>query len=129
MEWLCKTWYTIWICRIKSEDIEQVLKSFTETEERLAEYTKMLAAQLERFEDESKEMLREVLCIGILWIGVSYVSMLVEWRQGSFVERLFTKKYERIDFKFSYIQRKMGTFNGYATQRENGKQIGLFVTS
>ncbi|GJQ15300.1 hypothetical protein GpartN1_g7091.t1 [Galdieria partita] len=45
---------------IQSEDIEQVLRSFTETEERLAEYVKMLSSQLDRFEDESKEILVEL---------------------------------------------------------------------
>ncbi|EME28402.1 hypothetical protein Gasu_40970 isoform 1 [Galdieria sulphuraria] len=45
---------------IQSEDIEQVLKSFTDTEERLAEYLKMLSSQLDRFEDESKEILVEL---------------------------------------------------------------------
>jgi len=42
---------------IPSEDIEQVLKYFTETEQRLGEYVQMLSCQLDRFEDDAKEIL------------------------------------------------------------------------
>eukprot|EP00871_Galdieria_phlegrea_P000771 jgi/Galph1/1695/GphlegSOOS_G393.1 len=45
---------------VDAKDIEQVLKSFTETEERLGEYLKMMASQLERFEEDSKEILIEL---------------------------------------------------------------------
>jgi len=47
----------MYIYRIPSEDIEQVLKYFTETEQRLGEYVQMLSCQLDRFEDDAKEIL------------------------------------------------------------------------
>jgi len=76
----------MYIYRIPSEDIEQVLKYFTETEQRLGEYVQMLSCQLDRFEDDAKEILIQV-CSLVQQPQAThqFVLRIVESRQGNFV--------------------------------------------